>query len=213
VHNPINPVHTTPVASSLSTPTPGNHTPTSMTLNGHTTPGRSSVQTPANRTPQPSHPTPTERGATRAQRQASEASITPVRAISRTADRSCLAINLSSADSIPSVRLMHSVARSPHSPYSTPVSPRRCHTSPFISSAEFVSPSRSISAEGLLELRRQVNEQLGREMPQCELRYVRTTRTVIEERSICSEVVDNGHLVPGSEKVFQVSGKDGYRNW
>ncbi len=81
----------------------------------------------------------------------------------------------------------------PHSPLSS------------LASSEFVSPGRSISAEGLQELRRQVVEQLGREVEVSELRYVRTVCTVIEERVISSELVENGVVVSGSGKCWPVS--------
>ena len=115
---------------------------------------------------------------------------------------------------IPSVRLQpsHSPLRSSGSPVFNPLHPRgtpgyHLPSSPVASlaSSEFVSPSRSISAEGLQELRRQVTEQLGQEAEVCELRYVRTICTVIEERIISSELVENGVVVPGSGKCWPVS--------
>lgn len=123
------------------------------------------------------------------------------------------------SSSVPSIRVVQSVANSPHlassphiasSPHPassphlarSPVSPMLYL--PSAVSSDFISPSRSISAEGLLELRRQVNEQLGVECGRCELRYVRTTRTVMEERTISSEVVENGVVVPGSGRAYQV---------
>lgn len=74
-----------------------------------------------------------------------------------------------------------------------------------ISSTEFVSPSKIISAEGYKELERQVTEQLGKDAEAYELRYVRTVCTVIEERFICSEVIENNAVVSGSEKLWPVS--------
>lgn len=96
--------------------------------------------------------------------------------------------------SSPPLAALTSPPRRPRLPLSSPVT-----------SADYVSPSRSISAEGLLELRRQVAERTGREAELCELRYVRTVCTVIEERFISSELVENGVVVPGSGKCWPVS--------
>lgn len=115
----------------------------------------------------------------------------------------------------PSIRITHSsrspvFTRSPSSPVRSPMRSRLpghhlpSPLSSFVSS-EFVSPSRSISAEGLQELRRQVVEQSGREAGLCELHYVRTVCTVIEERIISSELIEDGKVVAGSEKVWPVS--------
>ena len=202
-------IHSESVITSLIVNQTGNHANPATTehrVSKDTTPGTSVMATRTDHAPEPSHLTPMEQSAatTKSTMSGTSPALQPVLPTSRTADRSHLVMNLS-ADSVPSVRVMHPPALSPHIPYASPVSPRRHLSSPYTSSSEFVSPSRSISTEGLLELRRQVNEQLGREVALCELRYVRTTRTVIEERSICCEMVDNGVVVPGSEKVLQVT--------
>lgn len=142
------------------------------------------------------------------------------------AERSRLSISLTSSCNVPSstssnrsspvpmVRLQPS--GSPVRPLASPVyNPLHSRGPPgyhhphspvaALASSEFVSPSRSISAEGLQELRRQVTEQLGKEVEVCELRYVRTVCTVIEERVISSELVQNGVVVPGSGKCWPVS--------
>lgn len=189
------------VTSSLVNPTTTQHG-----ISKDTSPGISAKTILTDQAPEPSHPILMEQSAIgiKSTMPGTSVVLQPVLSTSRAADRSHMVMNLS-ADTVPSVRVMQSPVLSPHIPYASPVSPRRHLSSPFTSSSEFVSPSRSISAEGLLELRRQVSEQLGREVALCELRYVRTTRTVIEERSICCEMVDNGVVVPGSEKVLQVS--------
>ena len=143
-----------------------------------------------------------------------------------TADRNSFHINLTTSThptshhspSVPSIRVSQSVLHSPHflpgslsspllasSPTARSRLPGHHFSSSPLASVDYVSPSRSISAEGLQELRRKVTEQSGREAELCELRYVRTVCTVIEERFICSELVENGVVVPGSGKSWPVS--------
>lgn len=74
-----------------------------------------------------------------------------------------------------------------------------------VAPTEFVSPSRSISAEGYQELHRQLVDRMGKDVGTYELRYVRTICTVIEERVLSSELIENGTVVPGSEKTWPVS--------
>ena len=145
------------------------------------------------------------------------------------AERTGLSINLTtSCSSVPSSTatsrssLIPSVtSQSPVRPLASPVfNPLHSRAPPgyhhphspvsALASSEFVSPSRSISAEGLQELRRQVAEQLGKEAEVYELRYVRTVCTVIEERVISSEPVENGVVVSGSGKCWPVSKHDGW---
>ena len=76
---------------------------------------------------------------------------------------------------------------------------------PSMAASEFVSPSRTISCEGFKELKRNVDENEGGEISSHELRYVHTMCTVIEERFISSELVENGVVVSGSEKFWPVS--------
>lgn len=147
--------------------------------------------------------------------------------VTETVNRRNLIINLTAGDvpgnssSRPSINISQSVrSRSPCLLSTSPsknlmISSPTCTRLPVcrlpsplssVASSEFVSPSCHISAEGLQELRRQVNEQLGRETGVCELRYVRTVCTVIEERFISSELVDSqGIMVPGSGKAWPVS--------
>lgn len=145
----------------------------------------------------------------------------------RVSDRNSLHISLSASSvtttttstrssSVPCVRISQSL-HSPHHHSTTTASPLllasptrpRIPHSPLssMSSTEFVSPSRTLSAEGLQELRRQVMEQTGRKEGLCELRYLRTVYITMEERFISSELValENGMVVPGSEKSWPVS--------
>ncbi len=49
-----------------------------------------------------------------------------------------------------------------------------------------------------------MDEREGKEVSSHELRYVHTVCTVIEERFISSEMVEDGIVVPGSDKFWPV---------
>ena len=69
-------------------------------------------------------------------------------------------------------------------------------------SLEFISPSTMVSPSGLEELKRQVGKEGASRF---ELRHVRTVRTVIEQRIVSSEVIENNRVVQGSSRVWPVS--------
>ena len=115
---------------------------------------------------------------------------------------------------IPSLRLTQSTANrlSPGRPLGavhSPVNTRLQALSvpipnSYLAPAEFVSPSKKISSERFMELKRNIDEQVGKEVDRYELRHVRTVRTVIEERFISSELVDSGTAVAGTERFWPV---------
>ena len=140
-------------------------------------------------------------------------SLTPSSALPSTTNRRNLSINLSTTRSESSTSsAIPSKTSSLHyvPPFNSPSHPRflsHSLSSPVSSiiSTEFVSPSRTLSADGYRELKRQVTDQIGTGVDSYELRYVRTVYTVIEERIISSELIENDTVVPGSEKVWPVS--------